>query len=257
MRIAHELHGPEEAPVVVLSSSLGTTRELWAPQIPALARDLRVLAYDHPGHGESDLPGEGCSIEGLARSLLSLLDELELERVSIGGVSLGGMVATAIALEAPERVDRLVLACTSAFLGPPETWLERAATVRRSGIEAIADAVLGRWFTAELAAAQPEIPARFRALLLSTSREGYARCCEAIARWDARERLTEIRAPTLVVAGADDPATPVAHSELLASRIPNAHLVVLERAAHLANVERAPEFTQELLAHLTEGASGG
>ena len=250
MSLDHRLHGPDDADVVVLSNSLGTTQELWSRQIPELAERFRVLTYDHPGHGASELLARPCTVETFAHGLLGLLDELGLERVSLCGVSLGGIVGMALALEAPERVERLVLACTSAYLGPPEGWAERARIVRTAGMEAIADTVVGRWFTPELPREQPETVARFRAMLAATPPEGYARCCEAVGAWDARERISAIASPVLVVAGKDDPATPVENAELIASRIPGARLHVLERAAHLANVERATAFTSAVLEHL-------
>jgi 3-oxoadipate enol-lactonase len=250
MTLDYGLHGSEGAPALVLSNSLGTTQELWERQLPGLAESFRVLTYDHPGHGSSALPVQPCTVEALARGVLDLLDELNLERVSYCGVSLGGMVGMALALEAPERLERLVLSCTSAYLGPAEGWLERARIVRSDGMAAIADTVVARWFTPELAQAQPEVAARFRAALAATPPEGYARCCEAIGAWDARERISAISVPTLVVAGAEDPATPLEHAELIAARIHGARLLVLERAAHLANVERAETFTRAVLQHL-------
>ena len=236
--------------MVVLSNSLGTTQELWERQVPALATHFRILTYDHPGHGASELPEQPCTVEALALALIELLDELGLERVSLCGVSLGGMVAMALALDAPERVERLVLASTSAYLGPPEGWAERARIVRSDGVEAIADTVVGRWFTSSLAREDPETVARFRAMLAATPPEGYARCCEAVGAWDARKRIAAIASPVLVVVGEDDPATPVENAELIASRIPGARLHVVERAAHLANVERADAFTNAVLEHL-------
>jgi 3-oxoadipate enol-lactonase len=234
----------------VLANSLGTRQHLWSRQLPELTERFRVLTYDHPGHGASGLPEEPCTVEAFAHSLLGVLDDHALERVSFCGTSIGGMVGIALALEAPERVERLVLSCTSAYLGPPERWTERSRIVRTEGMEAVADSIVVRWFTPELAREEPETVARFRAMLVATPREGYARCCEALAAWDARERISAISVPTLVVAGAEDPATPVEHAELLVSRIPDARLLVLERAAHLANVERAEEFTTAMLDHL-------
>ena len=250
MTLDHRLEGPEGADVLVLANSLGTTQELWERQLPALSERFRVLTYDHPGHGRSSLADQPATVDTLAAGLLGLLDELGLDRVSFCGVSLGGMVGMALAHAAPERVDRVVLSCTSAYIGPPEGWHDRARVVRADGMNAIADAVVTRWFTPGLAQHDPETVTRFRAMLVATPPEGYARCCEAIARWDGRERIAGIAAPVLVVAGAEDPATPLEHAELIASRIPGARLRVLERAAHLANVERAETFTDAVLEHL-------
>jgi 3-oxoadipate enol-lactonase len=250
----HRLRGPAGAPALVLSNSLGTTQELWERQVPGLAEQFRVLTYDHSGHGSSALPQQPCTVESLAHGLLQLLDELGLERVSLCGVSLGAMVGMALALEAPERVERLVLACTSAYLGPPEGWAKRPRIVRAEGVEAVADSVVGRWFTPTFAREEPQTVARFRAMLVATPPEGYARCVEAVGAWDARERISAITAPALVIAGAEDPATPVEHAELIASTIAGARLVVLERAAHLANVERAAAFTDAVLEHLGQEA---
>ena len=250
MSLSHRLHGPKGADVLVLSNSLGTTQELWFRQLPELADRFRVLTYDHPGHGASDLPEPPCTVEAFAHGLLGLLDELGIDRVSLCGVSLGAMVGMAVALEAPQRIERLVLACTSAYVGPPEAWDERARIVRADGMAPVADRSTTRWFTPELARDDPETVARFRALLLTIPPEGYARCCEALGAWDVRERILAITAPVLVLAGAEDPATPVEHAELIASRIPGARLRVLERAAHLANVERPQAFTSAVLEHL-------
>ena len=248
--LCYRLRGAEDAPVLVLSNSLGTTQELWARQLPFLAERFRVLTYDHPGHGASDLPEERPTVESLTGSLVSLLDELHLGRVSLCGVSLGGMVGMTLALQEPERLDRLVLACTSAYVGPPEGWVERARLVRTRGMEAIADSVVGRWFTPELQEEEPLTVARFRAMLAATPPEGYARCCEALAAWDARERVSGIAVPVLVVAGEDDRAIPVEQVRRVASRVPGARLRILQRAAHLANVERAEAFTNAVLEHL-------
>jgi 3-oxoadipate enol-lactonase len=250
MSLQHRLHGRSGRHALVLSNSLGTTQELWDRQLRELTERFHVLTYDHPGHGASHLPEPPCTVEALAHALLELLDDLDLDRVSVCGVSLGGMVGMALALEAPERVERLVLSCTSAHLGPPEPWAQRARTVRTEGMEAIADMVVGRWFTPEYCRTEPETVGRFRATLASTPPEGYARCCEAVGVWDARERISAISAPVLVVAGAEDSATPIEHAELVASRIPGARLDVLEGAAHLANVESAEAFTHALLDHL-------
>jgi 3-oxoadipate enol-lactonase len=166
-----------------------------------------------------------------------VLDAAGDEPFSFVGLSLGGAVGMRLALDAPARVERLVLACTSARFGAPEQWLERAALVRREGLAAIVDTIVGRWFTPAFAGRE-----RYRADFLSTEPEGYARCCEALAAWDAREELVAIDAPTLVVSAAGDVAAPPEAGALVAERIPGARHVVLEDAAHLANVERPGAF---------------
>jgi 3-oxoadipate enol-lactonase len=160
------------------------------------------------------------------------------------------MVAMWLAAHAPERVERLVLLCTSAAL-PADAWRERAAAVRAGGVAAVADAVLGRWLTPEGAAAEPALAARLRAMLLATPDEGYAGCCDAIAGMRLEERLGDIRAPTLVVCGAQDPATPPEHAVRIAARVPGARMAVVDRAAHQAGVERPAEVLDLLRAHLT------
>jgi 3-oxoadipate enol-lactonase len=245
------LDGPADAPVVVLSNSLGTTLEMWEQQMPALTQQFAVLRYDHPGHGASrDNPNES-SVEALARGVLAILDERGVERVSFCGLSLGGGVGQWLAMHQPARIDRLVLACTSARFGVRENWLARAATVRAEGVEAVADAVLQLWFTASTHRDAPELVRAYRAMMVSAAREGYAGCCEALAEWDPGEELAAIRAPTLVLAGSEDPATPPAQGEMLAGRIPGARLSVLEGAGHLANLEEPEAFNRLLLDHLT------
>lgn len=251
MNVAYRIDGLETKPALVLSNSLGTTSDLWDAQLPALERDFRVLRYDHPGHGQTEVPAGPVTVEALARDVLELLDRLQLERVSFCGLSLGGMVGMALALDAPERVDRLVLCCTAAYLGPPEGWHERARLVRAGGTAAIAERVLERWFTDPFRDEHPALVARFQALLEATPPEGYSACCEAIAAWDARTSLDAIRAPTLVIAGAEDVAAPPEDAAFLAESIPTAELVVLPDAAHLANVEQPEAFNRALLGHLS------
>lgn len=249
-RLAHWLDGPDDAPVVVLAGSLGTTAAMWNTQVPVLAKRYRVLRYDHRGHGASEVPPGPYAIEEMGRDVLALLDELGIVRASFCGLSLGGMVGIWLAAAAPERIERLALLCTSAQLGTPAGWDERIASLRRGGIESIADAVLGRWFTDEFAAREPQEVARWRGVLTSTPLEGYAGCCAAIRDFDLRDRLATIAAPTIVVAGLQDMATPVEHQAVLAARIPVARLVVLEEAAHLAAVEQGSAVASALLDHL-------
>jgi 3-oxoadipate enol-lactonase len=236
----------------MLSNSLGTDLGMWDDQLSSLVDRFRVLRYDQRGHGCSPAPPGPYTIAELAGDALDVLDRLGLERVSFCGVSLGGMTGMWLAVNAPERLDRLALCCTSAYLPPRENWTERAATVRASGMEAVVDAALERWFTPALAELRPDGVERTRRALLNVSAEGYAGCCEAIAAHDLRAELGSIRVPTLVLAAADDPATPPEHGRLIAEAVEGARLVVLERGRHLVAVEQPDDFTRAVLAHLTE-----
>ncbi|NEE02937.1 3-oxoadipate enol-lactonase [Phytoactinopolyspora halotolerans] len=255
-RLGYDIHGPADAPVVVLGSSLGTTRAMWDPQLDALSASFRVIRYDHLGHGASEVPPGPYSIEGLAADLIGLLDELGVRRAHLGGLSLGGMVALQAAAAFPERVDRLAVICSSAHLPPADGWRERAATVRDGGMAAVADRVVARWFTsafAETAAAKALYDD-----LLRTPAEGYAGCCEAIAAMDLRPVLSQVRSPTLVVAGEQDPATPIEHARTVADGVAQGGAPVrvetVRPAAHLGSVERPEEVSGLLLDHLRTSA---
>ncbi|MCW2882575.1 MAG: 3-oxoadipate enol-lactonase [Sphaerisporangium sp.] len=234
MELRYQVAGPDDGPLLVLGSSLGTTTHLWEPQMAELSRSWRVLRYDLPGHGGSP-PAKGAfSIEDLARAVLALADT---ERFAVGGVSLGGAVALAVAALAPERVSDLVLCCTSARFGEPGPWHERADRVRAEGMGWLAGMVTARWFTLGV---DPELAEPVQTTLLGTDPESYALACEAISAFDLRDRLPYITARALVIAGDQDPATPMEHAETLAEGIPGARLAVVTEAAHLANLERAP-----------------
>ncbi|RKT56241.1 3-oxoadipate enol-lactonase [Saccharothrix australiensis] len=249
MRLHYELSGPEGAPVVVLGNSLGTTTALWEPQVAELRQRFRVLRYDHRGHGGSPAAPGPYRIDDLGDDVLELLDALGLDRVSYCGVSMGAMVGMWLAGHAPERVERLVLCCTTAAYPDGRPWLERAAAVRRSGTGSIAAQVVSRWFTPALRSRSPETVAAFEAMLSGVDDEGYAGCCEALSSLDLRSVLPAIEAPTAVVAGALDEATPTACLRDIAEAIPKAELFVVE-AAHLANVEAADTVAEILRRHL-------
>lgn len=248
VEVFHEVSGPADGPAVVLSGSLGSDLRMWDPQVePLVAAGFRVLRYDHRGHGRSPAPPGPYTLDELARDLVALLDRLGVERVSLVGLSLGGMVGMWLGAHEPARVDRLVLCCTAARLGPAEMWTERARAARESGMDALADAAVGRWLTP---AADPELAGRLRAMVAATPAEGYASCCTAIQTMTVEDDLGSIVAPTLVVAAAQDPATPPEHALRITSAIPGARLAVVDGAAHLGNVERPDEFTSLILGHL-------
>lgn len=250
VEVHYLLEGPEDAPVLVLSNSLGTTPAMWDEQTPTLSERFRLVRYDHRGHGGSPVPPGPYTIEDLGGDVLALLDRLGIERVSFCGLSLGGMVGMWLASEAPGRVERLVLCCTSARFAP-DTFDSRARTVRADGVGAIADAVVERWFTPAFREGRPEVAECARRMLLETPAEGYAGCCEALRDADLSGTLGTISAPTLVVAGADDPAAPPEEAELISDSIPEASLEVIPDAAHLANIEQPEAVTQAILDHLS------
>jgi 3-oxoadipate enol-lactonase len=240
--------GPADAPVVVLGGSLGSTLAMWKPQLPALTDRYRVIRYDHRGHGGSPAPPGPYDLPDLAADVLALLDRLGLDRISYCGLSLGGMVGMRIAADAPDRVDRLVLCCTAARMDPA-AWAERAAGVRAGGTAAIADTVVSRWVTPGYRQRHPDVVEEMAQMIRTTSDAAYEACCGAIARMDLRPVLPSITAPTLVVAGAQDPATPPQHAYDIAAAIPGARVEVVADAAHLANVERAEEVNRLLRDH--------
>jgi len=246
----YRIEGPSGATVLVLSHALGLSMAMWDPQVAALSREFRVVRYDHRAHGGSPVPDGPYRIEDLGGDLLHLLDKLALERVSFCGLSLGGMVGLWLAANAPERVDRLVVCCTAARMPRPEDYAARANLVRAQGMAAVADTVIGRWFTPAFLTRRPDIVAGIKLLLLATPAEGYAATCEALAAMDLRDDLARITASTLVITGAEDQATPPEHAEEIARRIPAAKLVVIADAAHLANVEQPEEVTKTILGHL-------
>jgi 3-oxoadipate enol-lactonase len=248
----HRFDGPEDAPVLVMGSSLGTTHGMWDDQVPALAERFRLLRYDTRGHGGSPAPPGPYSMDELGRDVLALLDRLELERVSYCGLSIGGMIGMWVASEAPSRFDRLVLCCTVPHFPPRELWDERASTVRAQGMEPLVDATIERWLTPAVRAERPEAEEHLRAMFLSTPPEGYAGCCEAIRDMDLRDRLSGIAAPTLVIAGSEDPSTPPDRVREVAAAVRGAEFRVLEGAAHIANMARPEAFSRAVMEHLTK-----
>ncbi|WP_330275581.1 3-oxoadipate enol-lactonase [Lentzea sp. NBC_00516] len=245
--VHHVVTGRPDGPVVVLSNSLGSTLEMWDANVAALEEHFRVVRYDTRGHGRSPVVPGPHTIDALAGDLVVLLNRLDVEKAHLVGLSLGGMTALRVAARNPERVDRLAVLCTSACLGPAANWTDRAALVRARGTGAVAEAVVQRWFTPAY-----QDRARWEAMVSATPAEGYAGCCEAIAVMDQRADLAGISAPTLAIAGADDPATPPHHLEEIATSVQDGRLLVVPGAAHLANVEQPDVVTAALIDHLTK-----
>ncbi|MGI8754103.1 MAG: 3-oxoadipate enol-lactonase [Acidimicrobiales bacterium] len=252
---SYRLEGPPGAPLLLLSNSLGTTTEMWVPQMPALTARFRVLRYEQRGHGGTPAPPGPYRIEELGTDVIDLLDHLGEPRASVLGLSLGGMVALWVAANHPERVDRLALTCTAAHMPPAEGWTDRAAHVRANGVLSLYEATLARWFVPGFTDEHPDAADTVHAMLGATDAEGYAGCCEAIGAMDQRPSLASVTAPTLVIAGADDPATPPAVGLELASGIAGASLLVLANASHLANIASPERYTAAVVDHVTGGTS--
>jgi len=241
-RLAVDLSGPEGAPPLVLSNSLGTDRGLWDAQVAAFARSRRVLRYDTRGHGRSDAPPGDYAIDRLGRDVLAVMDHAGFAAADVCGVSIGGLTALWLGIHADGRVRRLVLANTAARVGSDAFWADRIALVRDQGLSAVADLTMERWFTAPFRAARPEVVARMRDTLLAVPVAGYVGCCAALRDADLRADAARVAAPCLVVTGRHDLATPPAAGEWLAATVPGARLVSFD-AAHLANVECGAAFT--------------
>lgn len=255
MMLHHELDGPADGPALLLGGSLGTTLDMWERQRP-LSERFRTVRFDHRGHGASPVPDPPYEIGDLGRDVLALMDELGIGRAAYCGLSIGGMVGMWLAANAPERIERLVLVCTAAHMPPASAWRERAEAVLRAGsTEPVADAVVDRWLTPAFAAREPETRAWLRAMLLASDPRGYAACCGAIERMDLRPELARITAPTLVISGADDEATPVERQREIAEAIGGARHELVGPAAHVAAVEQPEAVNRLITEHLT--AAGG
>lgn len=244
-RTYYELSGPDQAPVLIFSNSLGTSTAMWDPQIPTLSRDFRILRYDTRGHGQSTVSSGPYKIDQLACDILALLEKLKIERVHFCGLSMGGMIGMALAMQVPRRLGKLILCNTAVKIGSPELWNTRVDTVRRSGMQAIVDGVLERWFTSGFRATSPASIASTKQMLLATPVEGYAACCAAVRDMDASDSISGLQVPTLIISGTHDPVTSPTDGQFMAKQISGAKYKELP-AAHLSNIEASAAFTMEV-----------
>ncbi|WP_037077371.1 alpha/beta fold hydrolase [Pseudonocardia spinosispora] len=250
VRIAYRLDGDASKPVLLLSNSIATDLHMWDTNVVALTEHFRLLRYDFRGHGGSETPEGAYSLDRFGRDVLELLDTLDLPRVHVLGLSLGGYVAQWLAIHAPERVDRLVLANTAAHLGPAPQWDAAIAELLRApDMRETADRFLHNWFPAELLESDTVEP--FRRTLLTTSREGVAAAWAIVRDSDQRRTVSLISRPTLVIAGRDDTVTSEAHGKELAETIPGARFEVLP-AVHLSNVEQSSAFEDAVVTFLRQ-----
>jgi len=240
-----EIEGKADAPVLVLSNSLGTNLHMWDEQAKALAKHFRVVRYDQRGHGKSGVPDGVYSIERLSRDVLAILDALEIQRAHFCGLSMGGMTGMWLGCHAPERLDKLVLSNTAPKALGPDAWNARIQAVRANGVASIADGVMGAWFTKEFHEREPKKVAWIKEMFSATPLQGYVGCCGGIRDMDQREAISQIKVPTLIIAGRQDNATPLSAAEFMASQIAGSKLVVLD-AAHISNVEQSDRYTATL-----------
>jgi len=244
-----EVEGPERAPVLMLSNSLGTNLHMWEDQVAAFTQHFRLVRYDRRGHGKSSVPKGPYSMERLGLDVVAALDELNIARINWCGLSMGGMVGMWLGANAASRIDKLILSNTSCYFPDKTMWDGRIKTVRDKGLAAIVDANMERWFTKEFRERSPQAMQRMRDMFLATKIDGYIGCGEAIRDMDHRALLAKISAPTLVIAGKHDPATPLEGNEFIRQHIPGAKIAVLE-AAHIANIEQPKAYADTVLGFL-------
>ena len=246
-----EMEGPPTAPVLMLSNSLGTNLHMWDDQVPAWTGHFRLVRYDRRGHGRSSAPQGPYTMERLGRDVVAVLDALNISTVNWCGLSMGGMVGQWLGANAGARIDKLILSNTACFFPDPSGWNARLKLVRENGLQGFVDANMERWFTKDFRDHNPPAMARMRAMFLDTKIDGYCGCGEAIRDMDHRPLLAKITAPTLVIAGRHDLATPPAGNEFIKQHIPGAQLAVLE-AAHIANLEQPKIYADTVLEFLLD-----
>jgi 3-oxoadipate enol-lactonase len=244
-----EVEGPQNAPVLMLSNSLGTNLHMWDDQVASWTRYFRLVRYDRRGHGQSSAPKGPYTMERLGRDVLAVIDTLDIDKINWCGLSMGGMVGQWLGAHAPGRVDKLILSNTSSFFPDKSIWEGRLKTVRDKGLAAIVDANMERWFTKDFRERSPQAIAKMREMFLATKADGYIGCGEAIRDMDHRPLLPKISAPTLVIAGKHDPATTLEANEFICEHVPNADIAVLD-TAHIANVERPELYADTVLGFL-------
>ncbi|TNV19413.1 3-oxoadipate enol-lactonase [Buttiauxella sp. B2] len=245
MSLYYQLEGPVGAPVVVLSNSLGTTFDMWQPQMAALLENFRVLRYDTHGHGRTT-KHDKTTLPQLAEDVISVMDDAGVQQAHFCGISMGGLTGLWLARFAPERFLSVTVANSAAKIGEQTGWLERARTVRHEGMSAIAKSAPSRWFTEDFVK-HHHVPVDALCVTLGQSdAEGYASCCEALAAADLRAEVDAISVPVLFIAGLHDPVTTIADSEFMHQQVSGSHLVTLA-ASHLSSIEDAHGFNVALL----------
>jgi 3-oxoadipate enol-lactonase len=246
-----QVEGPEHAPILILSNSLGTTLHMWEPQVRPFTQHFRLVRFDRRGHGGSGVPKGPYSMEQLGRDVLAIMDGLGIRKANWCGLSMGGMEGMWLGANAPERFERLVLSNTSSYFADKKMWNDRLALVREKGVPAIAAANMERWFTKEFRERDPGAIAQMIEMFSATPIDGYTACGEAVRDMDHRELLPRIRVPVLVVIGRHDPATTPEAGEYIYKNISGAEHAMLD-AAHISNIEQPQQFNDAVLGFLTK-----
>lgn len=253
IHINYRIDGSDGAPWVTMSNSLATTHRMWDAQMDAFTKQYRVLRYDKRGHGETEVAPGPYSFELLADDVLALLDALQITRTHFVGLSMGGMTGMTMAMRKPSVLRTLVLCDTTSKdpLGDPALWQQRIDTVRAGGsMDALVETTVARFLTPDTVKTRPEVADAVRTMVRNTPIDGYIACCQAIAKLNLTDRLPGITIPTLVVVGADDPATTVEMAQALHQRVAGSELIILKNAAHLSNLEQADAFNEAVLGFL-------
>ena len=246
-----QVEGPEGAPVLMLSNSLGTNLSMWDPQARGFAKEFRLIRYDRRGHGQSGAPKGPYNMERLGRDVLAVLDALKIEKTHWCGLSMGGMVGQWLGANAPGRMGRMILSNTACYYADKEIWNGRIKTVQDKGLTAIVQGTLERWFTKDFREREPQKVKRIAEMFLATRPEGYIACGQAVRDMDHREIIKTIKAPTMVIAGKQDAGTTVEMAEAIRKSIPGASMTLFD-AAHIANVECQHDYTDAVIGFLQQ-----
>lgn len=241
-----QVDGPETAPVLMLSNSLCTDLRMWDDQVPVWSERYRVVRYDRRGHGRSGVPAGPYTVDDFGHDALAIMDALGIERVNWCGLSMGGMVGQWLGAHAPARINALIMSNTHSYYADKTVWDERMALAQTAGMAQAAAAAMNRWFTPEAMAQRPDKVSLIQSMFATTDLDGYLACCSAIRNMDMRPTHSRIKAPTLVIVGLRDPATPPAAGEAVQKAIEGAQLATID-ASHLSNIGQPKVYADLVL----------
>lgn len=245
-QINYQTFGDAAKPALVFSNSLGTNFKMWQPQIDFFQQDFFVICYDTRGHGASSAPQGPYSIDQLGQDVVNLLDHLNIEKAAFCGISMGGLTGQWLAINRPERFNQVVVCNTAAKIGQEQAWNDRAALVREQGLQPIASTAASRWFTEPFIQSNATVVNNLQNDLGAGSPEGYASCCEALAKADVREQLKQVKIPVFIIAGQQDPVTTMEDGLFIQKQIFNSQLFNIN-ASHISNLEQPEDFNNTII----------